>query len=711
MAQNVKPLAQLDFSGGANLVVNPYLISQKQAADIQNLILDEHGSLRTRPGQVLLTTSTDTTNPIYYRGILSKVNGQEFPFAIQAGGTGSTIAFDTSANANFTSVTSVTKAITLGASATVVIVSLHETPVTFSTSRSVTFNNKPMTQIGAITSFGTSGVDACHTTLWGLLSPTTGSSKDVVVSFSAPTTGHLEIRSFTNTVGWGVASIANAEGSSSSIVMSSGTNHMVIDSFSMMSSNSVTGNQTSSYNTTTSNSKRVAGQRAAGAASVTMTWTGTLSHGGHIAVDLIPGGNILYNTTVEPWTTVGTLGFEFLPDTVQMSDQTVIINGYETPWHWDGTTLAQITADAGQTVPPGAKHGEFHLGALWLWNTNSTTTSLDGPSSLRASSTNNMNDWPNANQLFISKDDGQVGMGMSPFTIVETGIAPTSTLILFKNFSGYQVTGVFGASNFSVQPIKSDMGCIAPRTIQFVSGFGIIRLTHKGFALYNGVEDRLISEEMRPAIFGGHDFTGVDQTTIGRSWAAQSQNPPLYVAACPLAGAALTRLFIYDLIRRGWSICTVPVDITCLNIYFSRSQSPIIHAGSATGGKILRMFDVDTDDDGAAISWSLKTRAFFAGNQMTPSYWRRAQLSFNVEPNTTLSVTPIVDRAVREPQIFTVPDSSPPGDHTVDVVISPDIMETAHVVQLLVEGESHAHLRGLEFHVSPKPSTKYVSRA
>src|SRR5262249_57836425 len=124
--------------------------------------------------------------------------------------------------------------------------------------------------------------------------------------------------------------------------------------------------------------------------------------------------------------------------------------------------------------------------------------------------------WPNANQIFIDKDDGDSGNGMGQFTVAETGISPSTSQILFKNFSAYQMTGVFGSTNpaFSIQRIKSDMGCVAARSIRFAPGFGLIRLAHRGFALFDGVDDRLISEEIRPMLFGTLGFTGIDWTNV-----------------------------------------------------------------------------------------------------------------------------------------------------------------------------------------------------
>lgn len=500
MARNLKPIAQVDFSGGENLVVNPYLVGPKQAAFLLNLVLDEHGSARTRDGTFTIDTAPQAGN-ILLRGALTRDTGSVHEFAIQ--------------------------------------------------------------RVGSV--------------------------------------------------------------------------------------------------------------------------------------------NRLYNTGTQPWTSIGDFSTaENLPDIAYAVNQAVFAAGYETPKTFDGTSLAAITGQTGQTVPPGAKHVAFHLGHVWLWNTNSTTTTLDGPSSLRSSAPNVLNSWPDANQTFLSKDDGQVGTGLSAFTIVETGISPTATLVCFKNYSAYQVTGVFGGSNFSVQRIKSDMGCTASRTIQFVSGFGIIRLTHKGFALYNGVEDRLISEEVRPAIFGGRGFAPLDFDKVDLSWAVQSQNPPLYIAACPVEGGGglLSRIFIYDLIRRGWSQATLPVPPTCMALFFTPNVNPLIHLGTS-GGKLLRWFAGDLTDDGLEIDWNVKTRAFFAQNPLEKTFWRRAQVVLEGPAGQSLDITPVIDGSRRATRTRHLSDE--PGVTTLEDVVEIDIQEKARTCQLEVAGKGAVRIRGVELHASPEP--------
>jgi hypothetical protein len=196
-------------------------------------------------------------------------------------------------------------------------------------------------------------------------------------------------------------------------------------------------------------------------------------------------------------------------------------------------------------APRGAAHAIVYAGSLWIFNTSPTTTAddFDGPSCLKMSDLNNPNSWNPLNIAFLEKDDGTQGMGLATFTIAEAGIPPTGSLIAFKSFSTFQINGVFGSSSFSIQRAQTDLGCMAPRSIQFVPGFGIMRLAHLGIAVFDGVRDRLISEEIRPYLFGGQtDIQPADWNFIWASKGSQVANPPMYVCAIPtyIAAGSLT---------------------------------------------------------------------------------------------------------------------------------------------------------------------------
>jgi hypothetical protein len=194
-------------------------------------------------------------------------------------------------------------------------------------------------------------------------------------------------------------------------------------------------------------------------------------------------------------------------------------------------------------VPRGAAHEEIYAGSLWLANTSPTLTTdqLDGPSALRQSDLNNPISWNPLNAAEISPDDGDECTGIKAFTVAEAGIAPQNFLMFFKNFSSYLIQGVFGSTNFSITRLQTDIGNVAARSIQFLPGYGIMRLSHLGFAVTDGISDKLQDPEaIRPLLFAEtteDDITQIDWSTAWFSKAAQTVEPPMYVCAMPLVGA------------------------------------------------------------------------------------------------------------------------------------------------------------------------------
>ena len=296
--------------------------------------------------------------------------------------------------------------------------------------------------------------------------------------------------------------------------------------------------------------------------------------------------------------------------------------------------------------PPGAAHAKVYAGALWLLNTspNNTSTGLDGPCSLRQSSVNNPNSWNPINQAFLDKDDGQEGMGLAKFTITAQGIPPQGSLVAFKNYIPYQILGVFGASNFAIQAISSDMGCTAPRTIQFVPGFGIMRFTHLGIAVFNGVTDTLNSEQIRPYLFPTNDESVADITVMDAnwssvSWGAQTANPPQYVLAIPIGNSngMLTRMCCYDLVLKGWLIVDLPFAISTIAQFKSESANPVTIMGGFSDGALQRWQagDIlwDTGGSGARspskVIWAVTAPSVASQNTDQPLYSRRVVFTGN----------------------------------------------------------------------------------
>ena len=432
--------------------------------------------------------------------------------------------------------------------------------------------------------------------------------------------------------------------------------------------------------------------------------------------------NTLYDRSTNPWTAIGNYTTaEPIPDMATFGNHVLTAAGYETITRYDGTSQSSAIG------APQAKHIAVHLGYLWGWNTAATTATSAGPSSLSASDVNNFNSWPAASQTFIAKDDGQSGKGIGLYTIAETGISPTATLIAFKDFSAYEVVGNFGSSNFAVQKLKSDMGCVAPRTIQFVSGFGIIRLTHKGFALFDGVNDTLISEEIRPRLFGRDAFTAIRWTDVASSYATQVQNPPLYVCFCPVVDTSLTRAFIYDLVRKAWTTCTFANAISCIQLITNPNTLPTVLGGDYSANKVRRYFAGDTDDDGTAVSWTWLTRPVFNKSPMSRAYFRRAIVkaygltlpstvtaSFNIGPTAIVNAKSLTLQSAFESFAGYGADawgttgygSQGNSQNVTDIDFNLDIGVIGNNCYLTLNGTGAGRLRGIEWHYRPKSLTR-----
>lgn len=258
------------------------------------------------------------------------------------------------------------------------------------------------------------------------------------------------------------------------------------------------------------------------------------------------------------------------------------------------TVLNQSTADGtviwisqgpvnAVPAPRGAAHEIIYAGSLWVFNTSptNTTDNFDGPSCLKMSDLNNPNSWNPLNVAFLDKDDGSQGMGLATYTIAESGIPPTGSLVAFKEFSTFQINGVFGASNFSIQRAQTDLGCVAPRSIQFVPGYGIVRMTHLGISMFDGVRDRLLSEEIRPYIFGGlPDVTGVDWNYIWFSKAALTASPPMYCCAVPvIPSMTINHLAVASVTAQVSGAATLPPGTYYLQYFIQDTQGNYWRSG------------------------------------------------------------------------------------------------------------------------------------
>ena len=380
----------------------------------------------------------------------------------------------------------------------------------------------------------------------------------------------------------------------------------------------------------------------------------------------------------------------------------------------DGGVIWQEAGYLTSPSPPGAGHIEIYAGSLWAFNTSPTNTSngLDGPTAIRMSNANDPNGWNSVNQAFLDKDDGAEGMGMGKFTITALGIPPEGSLIAFKYRVPYQIIGVFGANNFAIQPVSSDMGCLAPRTIQFVPGYGLMRYCHLGIGVFNGFKDEIISEQIRPYLFPVNDFdaqdiTVVDANYIPLSWAAQTANPPMYGMAAPIgnSGGQLTRIFLFDLILKCWAAnVDLPFPIGCMSQVQPVTSNPLTIIGGFNDGALQRWQAGDVQwytgggNSAVAVAWSKRTITIAAQDSSQRVWARRLIIrGTNAGASGKITVQPRVSAVAQAAVQYRIPGNG-------DFDLFADVGLTGLRFDADISGTVHVEIDGETWNIEPRPS-------
>lgn len=373
-------------------------------------------------------------------------------------------------------------------------------------------------------------------------------------------------------------------------------------------------------------------------------------------------------------------------------------------------------------APRGAAHGIVYAGSLWLANTSPQTTSdqQDGPTVLKMSDTNNPQSWNPLNVAFIGRDDGTQITGLATFTIAEAGIAPTGSLTVFKEFSTYQIFGVFGATDFQITQAQTDMGCIGPRSIQFLPGYGIARLAHLGFAIFDGVRDKLISEEIRPYLFGGivqqADIVPIDFSFAYFCKGVQSTTPPMYFCVAPLIGSSgsMNRVFCYDLVLKAWMIIDLPWPISSLTSVRVGEGKPVLLAGRSDIGVINRLQEGDTQWDSGTpqatnVNFSAQANDIFLEGSSQRAFFRALTVrGQSLDPTlpALLSIMITLDGQNMTPTPIDYFIEPQPGSNQFQLDV--DIMVNAQVAHVAFTGSGRLVIDSIDWDAVPKAGRKVI---
>jgi len=373
----------------------------------------------------------------------------------------------------------------------------------------------------------------------------------------------------------------------------------------------------------------------------------------------------------------------------------------------DGSVMWQ---EAGPSVPPtplGATSLFYHGGFLFAWGTSATYNAdgLNGPDTLWQSDQQNFNSWNPLNMTFVGKGDGTIARGGGVLTLSEAGIAATAQLVLFKDVDTYVFNGFF--PSWSLNKAPSGVGCVAPGTVRFLAGLGLIRLCYRGVALFDGQDDIVdqYTDPIREYLFGSDEkgIIQVDWQNINLAMGAQVDNPKMYLLAVPLVGGGgqLTRIFAYDVALSAWATpIDLPFGISALAYVPENNITYRTFFGTFNDGTIQNFGNnASSTWNGTPISWAVRTPEI--GEPETPSFIRR----LNVRGQAVFSSQPYLTNAIlnyqtREGLVLTRPLLV--NGSTKVLTESLDVGLTCLSANVDLTGVDRAIVEGLGYQYTPK---------
>jgi hypothetical protein len=372
----------------------------------------------------------------------------------------------------------------------------------------------------------------------------------------------------------------------------------------------------------------------------------------------------------------------------------------------------EVWLNIGQAAlsPPGAKFVFQHLNSIFLWGVGQTygPDGITGPDALWQGDFGAPFIYNPASVTFVGKGDGTQAQGGAVYSLSEAGIAATPQLVLFKDASTYSFLNSFPAA--SLVQVSGGLGCIAPATIQFIGGLGVMRLSYAGVTLFDGQLEHVTeyTDAIRGYLFGGlSDVVPVDFTNIQNCVSTQSVNPPMYVFFAPVVGFSgfVTRMFGYDFGLKQWWTGLLPFAVSAAAFL---PQSVVAIAakyqslvGGAQDGVVRRMMAGDADWDGVPIHWSVQLPDW--GFPGTPTYVRRCNALITADGGGAApALTAVSFQGIRRSsQQFSRPLNLP-----ISILGSMDVGEVVLNGNLTVKGVGQVLIEGSDAQTSDKPTAR-----
>jgi len=282
-----------------------------------------------------------------------------------------------------------------------------------------------------------------------------------------------------------------------------------------------------------------------------------------------------------------------------------------------GRSIAQFYGRTEQ--PPCGRFNAIHKSRLWQANVRFTTyddkldaqVQTDTPHRVYFSETNEPAVFLPTSWVEVDPTDGDGVTGIVSYK--------NKVLIVFQANSIWAISGGDdeigpGIPDISIENISTDLGCVAPESIQVCEG-RLVWLSHRGVYYYDGTIPKPMQTEY------------IDQTLLNRPLLKYSQPVSLFLVkereywlahsspeSDPLYNTLISK---FNFEKGAWVRGNIGVGIASMVEKKDMNRPPLVLAGIEAASGVMaadtavRYLQVgDYDDGGSLISWAWKTRFY-----------------------------------------------------------------------------------------------------
>jgi hypothetical protein len=231
--------------------------------------------------------------------------------------------------------------------------------------------------------------------------------------------------------------------------------------------------------------------------------------------------------------------------------------------------------------------------------------------------------------------------------------------------------------------------------------------------VFDGVNDRVISEQIRPYLFPSNDpdlsdIVVADANWLPLSWGCQTANPPMYCVFIPVgtSNGELTEALCFDLVLKNWSVVNLPFPIGTACQVRPVTSNPVTLLGSYSDGTLQRWQAGDvlwaTASAGsgttAKVSWSVRIPTTASKAPDERLFCRRIVIRGQVGdlPGSTININPRIAGVPLGSAARPIPAS---GDFQIQTAVN----RTHDRFDAIVSGSGAVTIDAFDIQVVAKP--------